>query len=135
MQGLMNARTLSRLSILSSLLVVAAGTVGCGRLRPNRAGVDDAGSAATFTAVAPAATQAAPTEAQAAAPTEPATALPTAPPLPTATAQPTAVNTLPPQPTAVQHDTGGDALDTYLNTLGNGAADDSAILTELEQIP
>lgn len=128
MQGLMNARTLSRLSILSSLLVVAAVTVGCGRLRPNRDGVDDAGSAATFTAVAP-------TEAQAAAPTEPATALPTAPPLPTATAQPTAVNTLPPQPTAVQHDTGGDALDTYLNTLGNGAADDSAILTELEQIP
>ncbi len=124
---------------MSSLLAIAALTVGCGRLRPDRGGAADPAAAATFTAVVPATTQAAPTEAQVAAPTEPPTALPvsTATSPAVATAQPTAVNTLPPQPTAtpVQHDTGGDALDNFLNTLGSGAADDSAILTELEQIP
>ncbi|MBL8095958.1 MAG: hypothetical protein JNL73_17410 [Anaerolineales bacterium] len=126
----MNASTPSRLRVISSLLIVALLATACGRLRPNAGSGDEPGAAATFTAVAPLESQ--PTAA-------PATALPnptaTVPPAPTTT--PTQVATVVPPPTqaVVQGDPSGDALEDFLGGLGNNAADDSAILTELDQVP
>lgn len=131
----MNATSSPRWLLIGSALVLATLSAGCGRLRGDR----DAGSepAATFTAVAPAATVA-PVVSEPTATVEAATALPE----PTATqpAQPTVAPTAAPtlaQPTAtaVKSDDSGAALEGFLGGLGNNAADDSTILTELEQIP
>jgi len=128
----MNASTPSRLRVISGLLTVTMVATACGRLRPNAGAADEPDAAATFTAVAPVESQ--PTAAPA-----PATALPdptaTVPPVPTTT--PTQVATVEPPPTQaiVQGDPSGDALEDFLGGLGNNAADDSAILTELDQIP
>lgn len=131
----MNATSSTRWLLIAGALVLAVLSTGCGRLRGDR----DAGSepAATFTAVAPAATTA-PVVSEPTAMVEAATALPE----PTATqpAQPTvAPTTVPPTaaPTAtvVKGDEAGAALEDFLGGLGNNAADDSAILTELDQIP